>query len=156
MTALATLEPDRRPLLADLLLAAARADGAIGDEERSLIEDMLSIDVRLAEHASSNAPVHLPTALASFREDAYSVRVSLLSLLSAVGRADGPLGELEHGFILEVARWLGLASARSRFVIVRPPTLHYTELVEVLRVPRPAGSQREESDIREILRPRRR
>lgn len=142
---------DRRPALAHLLFATAASDGPVGEAERRAIAAMLEpgIDTRRAERTMRRA--NLVGAVRLFRDDGFAMRVSLLALLGAVARADGPIGRLEQRFLLEVARHLELASPRTRLVAIRPPILEHAELVELLRVRRSAP--RERSDIRAIVRP---
>ncbi len=111
-------QPDRLPLVADLLMDAAYADDRLEGEEKSAVKRMLreilgepSLPIDLDFRIDEFDPQRFDRAqvLAEFANDPKDLKQRLLELVAAVHAADGEIDFAEDAQLREVGAGLGLA-----------------------------------------------
>jgi uncharacterized tellurite resistance protein B-like protein len=111
-------QPDRLPLVADLLMDAAYADDRLAGEEKVAIKQMLreildaptlpmDLDFRVDEFDPRR--FDRPATLAKFAGDSKDLKQRLLELVAAVHAADGEIDFAEDAQLRAVGAGLGLA-----------------------------------------------
>jgi tellurite resistance protein len=111
-------QPDRLPLVADLLMDAAYADDRLEGEEKAAVKRMLreileeptlpmDLDFRIDEFDPKR--FDRAATVAKFAGDPKDLKQRLLELVAAVHAADGEIDFAEDAQLREVGAGLGLA-----------------------------------------------
>lgn len=111
-------QPDRLPLVADLLMDAAYADDRLEGEEKAAVKRMLreileaptlpmDLDFRVDEFDPKR--FDRAATVATFAGDPKDLKQRLLELLAAVHASDGEIDFAEDAQLREVGAGLGLA-----------------------------------------------
>ncbi|HVV16353.1 MAG TPA: TerB family tellurite resistance protein [Polyangia bacterium] len=111
-------QPDRLPLVADLLMDAAYADDRLEGEEKAAVKRMLreildapalpmDLDFRIDEFDPKR--FDRAATVAAFAADSKDLKQRLLELVAAVHASDGEIDFAEDAQLREVGAGLGLA-----------------------------------------------
>jgi uncharacterized tellurite resistance protein B-like protein len=120
-------QPDRLPLVADLLMDAAYADDRLEGEEKAavkrLIREILDVpalpmdlDFRIEEFNPKQ--FDRATTLARFADDPKDLKHRLLELIAAVHASDGEIDFAEDAQLRAVGAGLGLAPEDFQSMVV--------------------------------------
>jgi uncharacterized tellurite resistance protein B-like protein len=120
-------DPDRLPLIADLLMDAAHADRQLAGDEKTAVRrllrevmgaDALPMDLDFRIDEFSPATFNLVQTGNAFAHDSLAQKRRLIELCAAVHAADGELAMAEDEHLRRVAAAIGLPTAQFQDLVV--------------------------------------